>query len=111
MIESYRFGRICINGKNYRNDVLIFDDEIKEWWRVKGHELHTKDLEWVIGKKPEIIIIGTGAYGILKVPEEVKDYLNSMKIEIKIEKTKRACELYNELKDKKRVAAGFHLTC
>lgn len=111
MIEKYSFGSICINGKTYKNDVLIFDNEIKEWWRERGHDLQIKDLEWIIRKKPEILIIGTGSYGFLKVSKEIKDYLNSLKIETEIEKTKKACELYNESKDKKRVAAAFHLTC
>jgi len=111
MIENYSFGSICINGKTYKNDVLIFDNEIKEWWRERGHVVQIKDLEWIIGKKPEILIIGTGSYGLLKVSKEIKDYLSYMKIETKIEKTKKACELYNELKDKRKLAAAFHLTC
>ncbi len=111
MIENYSFGSICINGKTYKNDVLIFDNEIKEWWRERGHDLQIKDLEWIIDKKPEILIIGTGSYGILKVSKEIKDHLSSMEIETKIEKTKKACELYNELKDKRKLAAAFHLTC
>jgi len=111
MIESYRFGKISIKGKIYRNDILIFNNEIKEWWRERGHDLQIKDLEWIVSKKPEILIIGTGAYGILKVSKEVRDYLNSLKIETKIEKTKKACKLYNELEVKRKAAAAFHLTC
>ena len=111
MIEKYSFGSICIDGKTYKNDVLIFDNEIKEWWRERGHAVQIKDLEWIISKKPEILIIGTGSYGILKVSKEIKDYLSSLKIETRIEKTKRACELYNELEGKRKLAAAFHLTC
>jgi len=48
---------------------------------------------------------------MLKVPEEVREDLTSMGIETKIEKTKRACEVYNELKDKRKTGACFHLTC
>ena len=111
MIESYSFGSIRINGKTYRNDILIFEDEIKEWWRERGHEVQRKDLEWILSKNPEVLIIGTGAYGMLKVPEEVREDLSSMGIETKIEKTKRACEVYNELKDKRKTGACLHLTC
>ena len=107
MIENYSFGSICINGKTYKNDVLIFDNEIKEWWRERGHNLQIKDLEWIIGKKPEILIIGSGSYGLLKVSKEIKDYLSYMKIETKIEKTKNACELYNELKIKENLPQLF----
>ncbi len=28
-VESYKFGKININGKKYRNDLIIFPDKIK----------------------------------------------------------------------------------
>jgi len=60
--------------------------------------------------KPEVLIIGTGMYGAMEVPEETREYIRSKGVEIIVEKTKKACELFNELKDKKVVAA-LHLTC
>ncbi|MEA1993255.1 MAG: MTH938/NDUFAF3 family protein [Euryarchaeota archaeon] len=111
MIENYRFGRICIDGREYTNDLLIFEGNIKEWWRERGHLLQIKDLEWIIDKTPDALIIGTGAYGLLKVPKEVRDHTHSMGIELKTEKTEKACELYNELRNEKKLGAGLHLTC
>ncbi len=111
MIENYRFGKISINGKTYTNDVLIFEDEIREWWREKGHTLQVQDLEWILNKDPEILIIGTGSLGVLKVPTKVKDHLESQGIELNAKQTEKACELYNTLRDKKKVGAGLHLTC
>ncbi len=45
MINSYRFGKIVVNGRNYSSDVIVFPDRIQgSWWRHKGHELSLKDI-------------------------------------------------------------------
>ena len=46
----------------------------------------------------------------MEVPEETREYIRSKGVEIIVEKTKKACELFNELKNK-RVVAALHLTC
>jgi len=112
-IEEYDFGRIVVNGKEYTRDLIIFPDKVKaNWWRREGHLLLKKDIEDVVeGKdKPEVLIIGTGMYGAMEVPEETREYIRSKGVEIIVEKTKKACELFNELKNK-RVVAALHLTC
>ena len=99
-------------GKIYTSDIIIYPDKINgNWWRKTGHLLQKEDLKDILNHKPEILIIGTGRYGVMKVPEETRNFIKSKKIKIIIEKTKKACEIYNELKDKKKVIAAFHLTC
>jgi len=112
-IEEYDFGRIVVDGKEYTRDLIIFPDKVRaNWWRKEGHLLLKEDIEDVVEgeDKPEVLIIGTGMYGAMEVPEETREYIRSKGVEIIVEKTKRACELFNELKDKKVVAA-LHLTC
>ena len=112
MIESYSFGQILINGKKYNSDLIIFKDRINDsWWRKEGHNLHIDDIQEIINKKPEIIIIGTGSFGLMNVSSDLKKYLESMGIEVIIKKTKDACDEYNTLYKKKKVIAAFHLTC
>ena len=112
MIESYKFGEIIINGKKYSSDLIIFEDYIYDsWWRKEGHNLCIDDIEKVIDKKPDILIIGTGYYGLMKVPLELIKYLESNNIEVIIKKTKDACDEYNTLYKKKNTIAAFHLTC
>ena len=63
-IDSYRFGKIIINGKLYQKDLIIFPDRIlQNWWREQGHTLVMADLDQVIAAKPKVIIIGTGMFG------------------------------------------------
>ena len=113
MIESYDFGRIVIGGITYRNDVIIAGDAVQaSWWRKEGHTLLPSDVKEALEKfEPEVIVIGTGYSGMMKVPKETKEYLEAKGAKILIERTQRACVLFNEFSKSKRTLAGLHLTC
>jgi hypothetical protein len=112
MIESYNFGKIIINSNEYHSDIIIYKNSIDdEWWRRESHNLCVDDIKEIIDKKPDVLIIGTGYYGLMKVPLELIKYLESNNIEVIIKKTKDACDEYNTLYKKKNTIAAFHLTC
>ena len=111
-IEHYSFGRITIDGKAYTSDVIIYPDKVNaSWWRRAGHNLEVADLTEVIIAKPEVLVIGTGATGLMKVPKETISHLESQGIEVHIERTEKAVELFNKLQKDKKVIAALHLTC
>jgi hypothetical protein len=112
IIEKYQFGKIIINGSSYYTDVIIFPDFVQDnWWREKGHFLDISDLESVIKYKPDVLIIGTGMYGLMNIENILIQKLNEHGIKnIIVEKTKEACEIYNKETSLKKVAA-LHLTC
>ncbi|MEO0293880.1 MAG: MTH938/NDUFAF3 family protein [candidate division WOR-3 bacterium] len=111
-IEKYSFGRITINGKTYTKDVIIFQNKVlSPWWREEGHSLSLNDLKDVINASPELIIIGTGAYGVLSPKEETIKKLKEMGIETIIARTTEAVKIYNETSPTKKVVACLHLTC
>ena len=111
-IISYTFGQIIIDDKKYNKDVIIFPDRVfSNWWRKSGHNIEPDDLTEVMDSKPDVLIIGTGSFGMVTVPEETIQYIKSQGIEMIIERTKKALEhYYNLAKDRKTVAA-LHLTC
>ncbi len=112
MIDSYSFGEIIIDGEKYTNDVKIFPNEVKgNWWRKEGHSLHPEDIEDVIENSPEILIVGTGAYGRVSILEETEVFIESKGIKLIAKETEDACNTYNELKDEKKTVAALHLTC
>ena len=112
MIESYNFGKIIINSKEFHSDIIIYKNSIDDkWWRRESHNLRIEDIKKILENKPETLIIGTGYYGLMKVPLELIKYLESNNIEVIIKKTKDACDEYNTLYQKKNVVAAFHLTC
>jgi len=112
MINSYEFGYIVIDGKYYYSDVIIYPNKIDDhWWRKQGHLLLPEDLEKVINEKPEILIIGTGNSGLMKVPPATLSWIKSKNVEVRIESTQTACQIYNRLYMSRNVIAALHLTC
>ncbi len=112
MIDSYTFGQMVIKGKFYTKDLIIYPDRVKSpWWRKTGHLLTLSDIDDVIAKKPETLIIGTGYIGLMKVDEDVKKFAKDHEIHLIIQKSKQAAKTYNERHSKETVFAAFHLTC
>lgn len=111
MIESYSFGRIKINGKEYQHDVIVYKEGVKSWWRASGHEVSLRDIEEIIDKKPQVVIFGKGTSGVMRVTKEVRDFFKESGIDIIETDTTEAVVKFNELSKTKDVVAGFHLTC
>ena len=60
----------------------------------------------------EVLIIGTGANGGMKVDPEVKAWLDELAVQWESHPTGTACERYNALvREGKKVIAALHLTC
>jgi hypothetical protein len=114
MIDSYRFGRISINQKTYTKDVIIFPDRVQaNWWRIEGHLLQLEDIKSAVeDADPEIVVVGKGKFGLMKVSSEVKAYLQNKDIRLHAEKSDKAVETFNQFTNSgKRVLGAFHLTC
>lgn len=111
-IEDYDFGWIKIDGKIYENDLIIFPDRIfTNWWREEGHYLKESDIFEVFLEKPEVLIIGTGADGVMKVDEGIIKKAKELNIKLVIENTYIAIKKFNELSKTKKTIGAFHLTC
>ena len=113
MIDSYKFGNMIVDGKVYNKDLIIRPTCIEDnWWRSDGHKLMVEDIRHVIEEdKPDVFVIGTGKYGILKVCAETEKYLQQNNVKLIAAKTDKAVAEFNRLSTTKKVVAGFHLTC
>ena len=111
-IESYSFGRMVIGGKTFQSDLIIYPEKIDDsWWRKEGHLLQLEDLTAILTAAPEVLIIGTGCMGFMKVPDKLKKELAKRDIELHIAKSARAVEIFNSIHTTKKTVAAFHLTC
>jgi len=111
-IEHYSFGKITIQGKEYTSDAIIYPDRVDaSWWRKEGHYLQKPDLTDIVAAKPELLIVGTGAHGVMTVPESTIAFLESHNIAVLVERTDKAVELFNNQPTGKKVIAALHLTC
>jgi hypothetical protein len=112
LIESYSFGRIVIDGKIFTSDVIIYPDKVDDsWWRKRRHILQKEDLIEVVKCNPEILIVGTGANGLMIIPDETKKFVKSKGIELISKETREACDVYNGLKGSRKIVAALHITC
>ena len=112
MIDRFEFGAIVIDGQTYNFDVTIFPDGAVEQWQHKDeHVLRPKDADKIISAEPEVVIIGLGTVGNLKVRPKAEKRLQQAGIEVMAYKTNKACETYRELRNQRKVAAVLHITC
>jgi len=131
MIEEYKFGLIVIDGKKYTQDVEVRwtlpeknslreqECEVLKWWRKESHIFDLEDIQRALDQKPDLIVFGTGAYGVAKVPERTKREIEDRGIQLIIDKTEEAVKTFNiilreskrEIGKEKKVIGLFHLAC
>jgi len=113
-IQSYFFGHIKIDGKTYTKDVIVFPSRVfSPWWRVEGHNLSPEDLVEIFREPVRLIIIGTGASGVMAVPNQTVTFLKGKGVETEVLNTPDAVSRYNQLvaEGRTEVVAALHLTC
>ena len=111
-IDSYSFGRIVINNKTYTSDVIIYPGRVDaSWWRMEGHLLQFADVAEALQAKPDVLLIGTGYAGVMRVPRETLDRIVAQGVEVRVERTSKAVALYNDLQGVMTVIATLHITC
>ena len=111
-IDSYRFGQIVVDGQVYTKDIIILPQRvIPNWWRRSGHNLSMNDLGAVLETMPQLLVVGQGSMRRMRVSAEVEQALQEASIELIALPSGEAWQRYNELRQGRRVAAVFHLTC
>ena len=112
-ISNYRFGSISIDGRRYSVDVIVTPERVVDTWRRKeSHTLAVADLKEIMAAKPDILVVGTGYFGRMAVPEETRHYLQAQRVQLRDVRTGEAVEEFNRLqRESARVVAALHLTC
>ena len=112
-IDSYQFGKIVIDGKNYENDLIICGEKVQpDWWRKQGHSLVADDLKTVLKAKPSVLVVGCGASGMMDVPDQTRQALKEQDIQLEAFDSYKAVQKFNEFSEAGvNVAAALHLTC
>ena len=113
MIEAYDFGRMTVAGEQHRKDLKIVDGAVRGgWWRGAGHRVEVADVADVLAAAPEVLVVGTGAYGKMEVSDGLRRELEQRGIALAAAPSAEAAETFNRLyAEGRRVAGAFHLTC
>lgn len=112
-IERYEFKKIVIEHTEYTQDLIILPHRVQEGWRrQQGHSLSIPDLEGAFAAHPDVLVIGTGYFGLMQVPWATRAEIERRGIELHVLPTTRAWQEYNALAQSTRaVIAAFHLAC
>lgn len=116
--EKTVFGDVYINSTRY-SDVLVVGDKIKPRQTKRldqqygGHHLVGDfEVEELLANQPEVIIIGNGQSGVLKVSDRIRVRVETAGAEFIVLETPEAIEKYNQLTGKgKKVNCLVHTTC
>ncbi len=109
-INSFSFGSLTIDRKKYEDDMVIhWDGEITP--RESSHTFSKNELIDLLLKGPEIVIVGTGTGGCVKIEKEAEKFARLKNIEFIVKKTPEAVEEFNKLSKNKKVIAVIHVTC
>jgi hypothetical protein len=116
-IEATTFGSITVDGQKIGNDVVLrLDGSVKKRKkklskRIYGtsHTISLDEAKHVYEKGVELLIVGTGQYGLVRLSEEAEAYLRERSCQTKLDATPEAIGIWNEAKGK--VIGLFHVTC
>jgi len=116
-IEAASFGSITIDGREIENDVILRLDGSVEKRKKKlskriygtSHTISLDEARHVYEEGAELLIVGTGQYGLVSLSEEAQAYLEKHNCQTKLAATPDAIRLWNKAKGK--VIGLFHVTC
>ncbi len=112
-ITAYEFGRMIIGDTEHHNDLKILNGKvISSWWRKASHMVDAEDVDDVLSAKPEVLVVGMGDPGNMRVSIPLRAALAGARIELIEEPTAHAITTFNRLsKSGRNVAGAFHLFC
>jgi len=111
MIESYQPGKIVVRGKEYSSDVIVYADHVDHTWQRRQRDyLGDYDIQDVIADLPQVLIVGTGAEGALRVSPQLKQAMRDSGVELVVASTEQACRAYNRYSQHKKTTACLRVT-
>jgi hypothetical protein len=110
---KYSFGSLEWKHETYRKDVLILPDGkvLSPWKREHGHRLSLDDLTEVLAANPRVLVIGTGAQGVMEVSDDLLTALARRGVDAEPMPTDKALKRFVDIRKDKQAAAALHLTC
>ena len=116
-IDSFNFGFIVVDDKQYAGDIVILPDgTVKERNPGKGrlgsHSIARSEIEALTKEQPDIILVGTGVQGMARLARDAEHYLMEPNINLTLLPSPEAVKKYNQyIEDGEKVAALIHVTC
>jgi hypothetical protein len=116
-IDSFNFGFIVVDEKQYSSDIVILPDgTVKERTPGKGrlgsHTIARSEIEALTKAQPETILIGTGVQNMARLAHDAEFYLLEPDLDLTLAPSGEVVKKYNQLVEEgEKVAALIHITC
>lgn len=110
-IDFVKFGEVMVDGNVYYSDMIVWWDGEKEFI-AKDHILDMEIFARLLRKNPDIVVVGTGQHGMVRVSDEVRHKAKDKGIKIFEETSAKAADIFNSMiASGKNVVAYIHTTC
>jgi hypothetical protein len=116
-INSFNFGFIVVDDKQYAHDIIILPDgTVKDRDPGKGrlgsHTIAKNEIESLIKDQVDAVLIGTGVQGMARLAHDAEHYAMEPDINMTIAPSSQIVKKYNQhIEDGEKVAALIHVTC
>ena len=117
IINRSKFGSITAEGEVFKRDVIIrLNGKVKK--RKKklskaiygtSHIVSLDEARHVYEEGAELLIVGAGQHGLVKLSDEAADYLRQKVCRVELLPTPEAIQVWNEVEG--AVIGLFHVTC
>lgn len=107
LVSGYGAGFVAINAVRYERSVLVTPEAVAEWPVRDFDALTAADFAFIGERRPEIVIVGTGATQRFPPPQLARS-LAASGAGVEIMDSKAACRTYNILvAEGRRVVAAI----
>jgi hypothetical protein len=118
LIKKHEWGKLWLEDhKQPLKDAKLYPGGAREWdWNETGtrHKpgIQKADADDVLKNGAQWVVLSTGVYEQLNVPETTINYLKDQNVQVEVAQTEQAIEVYNRLVRQGYAAGGlFHSTC
>src|SRR3990172_5886613 len=98
-IDNYIYGCLTINKKDYLSDMYVTADHAvvkrKSTLAKTSLVVYPGEIEFLLKEEPEVLIIGTGKIGWLRIPKEIAKLCEKANVKLEVYTTKKATNIYN----------------
>lgn len=115
-ITQIAWGRMEVEGLGAGRDFKLYPGGGREWdWReTNTHHvpgIQPADVEELLEHGSQIVVLTRGMQLVLRTCPETLELLQEREVQVYVEETNAAVELYNRLAKTERVGGLFHSTC
>jgi hypothetical protein len=115
-IINISWGHMEVEGVGCGKDFKLYPGGGRAWdWRETKTEhvpgIQPADVQELLDKGSKVVVLSRGMQLMLQTCPETLRLLKDKGIDVRVEETRKAAELYNRLAEREPVGGLFHSTC